>query len=290
MSEHMQQKQELSLEELQNIELALLKWLHRFCLRHKLRYYMSGGTLLGAVRHHGFIPWDDDVDVHMPRKDFNQLLLLQKEFPPSVCLYYLGNPDSYPHPFGKLVAARTTAIEEHMPTQILGVYLDIFPIDGVPENPKVQEKIEHELGVLEKQLDYSYFLPHHDLPAKNPLVYHLKKWYYGQTQNLTPTYYRQKYDELLAYDFDDSREVKNFTCYKCSSKEQVPRSFYGNPTLMPFEDSKFFGFERADAYLTRFYGDYMTLPPTEKRWCHHLHAYCLAGHQVKDIMEELAHD
>ena len=64
----------MTIKEIQAIELALFKWFHKFCVEKQLRYYMSGGTLLGAVRHQGFIPWDDDIDVHMPRKDFNKFL------------------------------------------------------------------------------------------------------------------------------------------------------------------------------------------------------------------------
>jgi len=273
--------------EIQNIELAMLKFFHAFCIKYELRYYISGGTLLGAVRHRGFIPWDDDIDVHMPRQDFNKLLSLQDELPDCLKIYFLGNPVGYPHPFGKLVNTRTVVIEPGISTLKLGIYIDIFPIDGVPKNNKVQMQIEKELLRLEKQLDYNYFIPNGYVPGKNSLICFFQKLRYGKTKDLSPQLYREKYNELLAYDFDNSSEVKNFTCYKRDPKEQVPRSFYGKPTLMQFADTEFFGFEKAALYLTHFYGDYMTLPPLNKRFSHKLEATYKTDWNLMKIAEEL---
>ena len=98
--------EEISLTEIQRIELDLLLNLDRVCSRHKLRYYIDGGTLLGAVCYDGFIPWDDDIDIKMPRPDYEKLLTLQKDFPEHVCLD-VPRPRKCDYVFLKIVYNRT---------------------------------------------------------------------------------------------------------------------------------------------------------------------------------------
>ena len=112
--------------------LEMLKWYHDFCVEHNLRYYALGGTLLGAVRHKGFIPWDDDIDVGMPRSDYNKFLALAKEIPSP---YVLETPQSlakdFVYAFSKIYNTQTTLIEKGKKNIKRGIYLDIFPLDGL---------------------------------------------------------------------------------------------------------------------------------------------------------------
>ena len=138
----------IELKEMQNIELNLLLELDRVCKENHLRYYMDGGTLLGAMCYEGFIPWDDDIDLKMPRKDYEKLLSLQKEFPKYI---FLDAPrkEHCEYMMLKLIDNRTVLLE-HDGEQVkkTGVYIDIFPMDAYPVDSNECEKHLNQLQNL----------------------------------------------------------------------------------------------------------------------------------------------
>ena len=124
------------------LQLRILKNLlaiDKVCKEHNLRYYIMAGTMLGAVRHKGFIPWDDDLDIGMPRADYDLLMTNAKEWLPepyeAVCA---ENDKEYPLPFAKIQDADTTLIERMHLKYLGGVYIDVFPLDGVPTGRMAQ--------------------------------------------------------------------------------------------------------------------------------------------------------
>lgn len=125
---------EYNIRELQLRILETLKAVDNVCREHNLRYYIWAGTMIGAVRHKGFIPWDDDLDIAMPRPDYDRLIEHAAEWLPKpyemVCA---ENDGVYPLPFAKIQDADTTLIERMHLKYLGGIYLDVFPIDGVPE-------------------------------------------------------------------------------------------------------------------------------------------------------------
>ena len=127
--------------ELQQELLKILKWFHGFCVENNLRYYADGGTMLGAVRHKGFIPWDDDVDVCMPREDYNKLISLSASLPKP---YVLETPQSeakdFLYAFSKIYNTDTTLIEKGKKNIKRGIYLDVFPLDGLGNSEKEAKK------------------------------------------------------------------------------------------------------------------------------------------------------
>lgn len=138
----------IELKEMQQIELNLLLELDRVCKAHSLRYYLDGGTLLGAVCYDGFIPWDDDIDLKMPRPDYEKLLTLQSSFPAHILLD-APRAQHCEFTFLKLIDSRTILEEpqEHG-VKITGVYIDILPMDGYPKDPEECKKHLHELSRL----------------------------------------------------------------------------------------------------------------------------------------------
>lgn len=170
----------------------------------------------------------------------------------------------------------------------MGIYLDIFPIDGVPEDKEVQHRLEQEELKLAKQLEYHYFIPKGIMHPKSKLEVWFKQILYGRSKGLSPKLYREKYDELLQFDFDKSLRVKNFTCYGKNEKENIPQTYYGKPTLMIFADTRFYGMEQADLFLKHFYGDYLQLPSMEKRHGHDMEATYLPGWDLAKILEEFS--
>ena len=122
-------------DELHKRILRIVKAVDSTCKEKNLRYYIWAGTMIGAVRHKGFIPWDDDLDIAMPRKDYNLLLENAASWLPETFEFVCAEDDSsYPLPFGKIQDASTTLIERMHLKYLGGIYIDVFPIDGVPEN------------------------------------------------------------------------------------------------------------------------------------------------------------
>ena len=123
-------KKELSLEEKKKILVSILSEVHNFCDENNLKYFLPGGTLIGAVRHKGFIPWDDDIDIYMPRNDYEKFLC---EFNKESERYQVISlkTDGYYLPFGKVIDTKTVLIENVDSDYKMGIYLDIFPLDNL---------------------------------------------------------------------------------------------------------------------------------------------------------------
>ena len=151
------------MNDLQKKELELFKAFARVCEKHGLRYFLVGGSALGAIRHKGFIPWDDDIDVGMPRKDYDKFMELQSEFEgtPYFIQNYKTDP-CYVYNYGKLRDSSTTFIEYTYKNHRInhGVWVDIFPIDGFSKEMKPREKFK---GKLLRKVWFQVYLSY--LPA-----------------------------------------------------------------------------------------------------------------------------
>ena len=224
------------------------------CFRqHQLRYYLWAGTQLGAVRHKGFIPWDDDIDIAMPRPDYEQIIAHQREWLPEPFeLVCSENDDDYPLPFGKVQDASTTLIERTHLHYLGGLYIDVFPLDGVPANTLCRRWhfacYEYWKRVL--------YLIHRD-PYKRghgasswvPLLCRRVYSMYGVQRRIRRL--------LLKYDFERSTLVAD---YDDGLRGVMEKHILGTPTPYDFEGERVLGVEHSDAYLSRKYGDYMIIP------------------------------
>ncbi len=132
---------EIPADTMRSMQLEMLKYIDEICTSNNLRYYAAYGTLLGTIRHNGFIPWDDDIDLYMPRSEYEKFSeLLQND-----SAYYktisIEENEDYFHPFAKVYDSKTTIIENGIPTKYdMGVYIDIFIIDGLPDNQRTAIK------------------------------------------------------------------------------------------------------------------------------------------------------
>jgi len=246
--------------------LDILLWFHNFCEEHQLRYYLVEGTMLGAARHEGFIPWDDDIDVGMPRSDYDKLKELMGE---SVHdgKYMLETEDSqrkeYLIPFAKVYDVTTSLVEQRRLPVTMGVYIDVFPLDGIGATDEEAKRNFKKIGFL-----------HNILASRTVKVREGRKWY----KNLAVRIF-QALPEFVINEkqllkritglckeraFDNSKYVGNLvSTYR--AKEIMPRELYGEPKLYLFEGNQVFGVEDYDGYLSHLYGDWRTLPPVEKR-------------------------
>ena len=255
--------------ELQSKLLDMFKWFHEFCMSHGLRYYMIGGTMLGAARHKGFIPWDDDIDVGMPRPDYEkleQLMKLQGEQ-----RYILETPRTealdYFYPISKLYDTQTTLVENTRLKIRRGIFLDIFPLDGIGDSEEESRRNykavhwKHNLlltrvtGIREGRSK-----------LKNAAV---------RVARLVPGCILDNKKLLLNLE----KQCKKYSFEVCSwagnllgaygTKELAPKKYFGKPKLYEFEGQLLFGPQRAEEYLTQIYGDWRKLPPKEKQVSHH---------------------
>lgn len=254
------------LRKLQLIELNILKEVDRICKKHHIKYYMAEGSLLGAIRHKGFIPWDDDLDIAMLRDDYEKFLkVASKEISKKYEVQHSTTIKNYWSPFIKI---RYLDNKEYAQSHIAhltknnGPLLDIFPIDNVPKKNSIKQfiqafKIRLYRGMLGLKL---YRKPH---SIKSYVVWILSKFYSIEKLHL-------KLDKTFKkYNNPSNNYIVNLASYYNYKKQTFPKEYYGNPKYVKFEDMLAPVPSCADKILTKIYGDYMKIPPKEKRVTKH---------------------
>ena len=244
----------------------MMEWFHEFCCKNNLRYYAIGGTMLGAMRHKGFIPWDDDIDIGMPRKDYDKLEKLIKEQRQN--RYILETPftdaKDYYYGFSKLYDSNTTLIENTKYKIKRGIYIDIFPLDGVANTLEDSRKYTKKIYRL-----YDLLLLKVTGFRKGRNLYKNFGVFLFRFIPVSPKYILYKLiKECSNKDFDKCLWIGNLMG-AWRFKEVMPKIYMGTPKLYKFENIEIFGVENADAYLTSLYGDWRILPPENKRISHH---------------------
>ncbi len=239
--------------------LDILMVIHRMCVDHGLKYYLVDGSLIGAVRHKGFIPWDDDMDIAMPRADYEALIAHSREWLPEPYEFVCAENDpKYPLHFGKVQDAGTTLIERPHLYYLGGVYVDVFPIDGAPENRLVQRLYQLKYNYLRKALYFLFRDPYrhgHGPSCWLPLL--MRRMY------TLPGLQAKIKRHMMKYPLETSRLAAvnhNDGLGSMVDKETV----LGDPTPVEFEGQMVWGMRDNDAYLTQLFGDYMTPPPADK--------------------------
>ncbi len=257
------------LRELQLCELEALKFFDEFCRRHDLTYYLCGGCLIGAVRHKGFIPWDDDTDVLMPRPDYEKFLELYKKENPSE-RFVLVNDDDV-HYSGNIFATLNdtdhTMVKEYQQNMDTphGIPLDIFPIDGLADG-RIQRLIQYVWVMI-----YSLFRAQIVPKNQGGLIAFGSKVLLTIFRGRRLRYKIWKFAEkrMTRYHFDESENVAEFCAGFYFMKKVYPRHIYDGKVELEFEGEKFFAMKGYDEYLHIPFGDYMELPPEEERLPHH---------------------
>lgn len=248
------------LKELQTLEAEVLKNFLSVCETLNLKYYLLGGTMLGAVRHQGFIPWDDDIDVGMPRRDYEIFVTEGCKYISSNYFIQTHNSDSeYPMNFAKIRINNTTYIESAVANKNMhhGVYIDVFPLDIYPRNDT--------LFILKKKiLDFRISATFSNIKtSKKAKVFQiLSRCFYPTVKSAI------KSKEKHLKSVKNGEKIANF-CGAWGEKEIVPAEWYGEGTTLTFEGMKVIVPSRYDLWLTQVYGDYMQLPPEHKRKSHH---------------------
>ncbi len=257
--------------ELKKIELDMFRHFLEICHKHQLKYFLIGGSCLGSVRHQGFIPWDDDIDIGMPRDDYESFLsIAPRELPEYLFLQTTKTDPEYPNNFAKIRNSMTTFIETSVKDFVMnhGVYLDIFPIDGyrMSKGEKLRNKIYTTRMVVE-------FL------AREKQMSTIKRVGIKVIRILNPNWKRarDRRDDLIKKNkYNQCDMVANF-CGAWGKKEIMPKSYFGEGVTVTFEGIDVIIPEQYDMYLKQLYGNYMQFPPEQDRASHH---YC----EVVDLL------
>lgn len=256
------------LSEIQNKLLSMLNWFHKYCHSNELTYYIVGGTLLGAVRHGGFIPWDDDIDVVLPRPDYDRLLNIFKEKKDHYILEspYTGNDDFY-YTFAKLYDTNTTLVERTKRNCKRGVYIDIFPLDGVGSNI---DQVNVNFAKVDR-LNMFLMTRTCAITKRRNIIKNAAIIF----SRLIPSFIVDDHKLVIMVDktassfgYENSRFVANLMgAYR--KKEVMEKRIFGTPTEYKFENIIVDGVEHYEEFLTHIYGDWRKLPPKDKQKTSH---------------------
>ena len=256
-----------TLRQLQKAQLQLLYVFDTFCKEHDLHYSLYAGTLLGAVRHQGFIPWDDDLDVCMERPEYDRFLALWDAHP--VSGYILQNKDNTPafsQSFTKLRADHTTFLQNAMEAHLYhtGIFMDIFPLDRMPATPRKQRLFKLQ-SILYQLYTREFTPPKASFPVRavSFLLLHLTP------KSLRPACRKKLLSAISRTSTDRQLPVAAIETVHTLQKPFAPDTF-DHFTLLPFENGSFMCTAKWHDMLTRKFGDYIQLPPEDERaWKHH---------------------
>ena len=253
-------------EELKTLQLDILSAVDCFCDKYRIRYSMGCGTLLGAIRHKGYIPWDDDIDIYMLRKDYNRFeKLFPQVYDGHYCLSSFLRDSRVLIPFAKVYDNRTI-IQKRSKNLTPGVNIDLFIIDDVPDEEDEWVSFNRKRKAMIKKLRHSSLkVSSINSWKKNiaAIVYSIRYAFLNQ-HTLT----KEIIDFAQSYNGKGNRRVFE-TTLGMNLKKPFPKSLFDNIVDLPFENRLFKGFKNYDEYLTASYGNYMELPPLEKRVSFH---------------------
>lgn len=262
----------IEIEEVHSLLLRMAKEIHRICVKHNIPYYMLGGTMLGAIRHKGFIPWDDDMDFGIPREYYSEFITkCHKELPSYMQIQTIENSDYAILCFAKLSDMRTVVQEEYAinTNQSIGINIDIFPLDHTNYN-----KCVFSFNWYVRTLFRLQKLLFMKADARSPY----KKTLAQIMQIICPLKKNAIPDYLTKLMIKRSKKGNKYNVFAnyfggWGLKELTPKNVFGKPQLYPFENCELYGVNDYHKYLTLLYKDYMKLPPENKKHLHHLNIY-----------------
>lgn len=244
---------ELNSEELKEVQMNILDYVDSFCRKNGIKYTLSGGTLLGAIRHGGFIPWDDDIDIQMLRSDYEKFTKLwnKSHDNPNYELINIESGNNKGYPFGKIQDNRTVSYVGNL--QRLGVFIDVFPLDNVE--------------------DENDFSKRHSVVKR---LFKIRGFVFSLMRRSQCHLFDRLYARLSAKINDVANKKNGKNCpyvFEMTSglmcKKPMPRSLFKTYRDVNFENRTYMSVEDYDSYLTLTFGDYLTLPPENERCSHH---------------------
>ena len=257
---------QIGVTKIRDIQLNILKEVDTFCKINNIKYSLTYGTLIGAVRHKGYIPWDDDIDIMMPRPDYEKFITQFNLNQTKFRVLSTSNSKTHPYPYAKVEDTSTVLIEYSNIKYKIGVNIDVFPIDGMPSNKKQFLKHAQKLKRYENLLGIKTIkLSNNRSFFKNMVLLFL----------IIATIFIS-YKKIIVLTERANRKY-NYTeceyamapCYNVSIACQTPKTIFKEFISVKFENSYYSAIKEYDTYLRVIYGNYLKLPPPEEQVSHH---------------------
>lgn len=265
---------EIGIDEFKSRALAVLRQMKSVCEKNNIRFFLAYGTAIGAVRHQGFIPWDDDIDVVMFREDYERFQHIMNNERGRYQLLDINSNRNYALPLAKLIDTHTVVSQVSQKENIkLGVWVDVFVLDFVPDDIRKRKKLYSRLEHLQTYWTQSAYNKHSILKwGNNSFRSYLFYFLYAPIRLLGARFWVQKIEKLSKNSNtkpSSTVAVLTFAANNNRERHTYPVSFWGNGKEMLFEGDYYLLPEKNDEYLKFQYGDYMQLPPEEQRVFHH---------------------
>lgn len=266
------------LKKLHEVEMEILDEINRICMQNDINYFLMGGSMLGAVRHKGFIPWDDDIDIAMPRKDYNKFIkICQTELNPKYYLHCYETDRKYYLPFAKIRKNDTIFLEEAVKDVDThhGIFVDIFPFENAKKADSFFQKIQAILvrTITEVMLYKKKIIKRKS--CRHPFVAIILKIFPG-------AFLMRLQKTLMCLNQNDNADYLVALSGSCEYRRATSLKSVFLPTKpIQFENRVYQGMNNPDAYLKSVFGDYMKLPPEEERVNHNA---------IKIVFEKIQQD
>lgn len=259
----------ISLNELKQLQLDILVKVHDFCEKNKIDYFLSYGTLIGAIRHKGYIPWDDDIDIEMTRPNYDRFITTFNGAYPELEVFAPELNESYYAPYANVCDNRTILEEKGINHNgcHLGIKIDIFPIDGLPSDANLYKRMYKKARLYNSLLVYNQRMFSQCLHGN--LFHQLKHCLKWVIARIIPHSLIQKWIYNLSTSYDYKTAPKAGLIAFTPIKQPIDKCCFEHYIKVEFEGKFFYTIRDYDLYLRHIYGDYLKLPPIEERIPHH---------------------
>lgn len=259
---------EQDLQIIKSAELRIVNEINQICLRNNIKYSMIGGTLIGAVRHHGFIPWDDDIDLMMERSEYERFLsIAEKELSAEFYIADYEHTPSIGEPFTKIMMKNTIMKEDFTGSSNApaGIFVDVFPVDNAPK-PRIFKTIQRYKNYsLRKKILIKSNYCFGKTGVKKIIYDVLERFTFESKQDLIRKYRNNQ----TKYNHRNTAEYVSLCGAYDYNRETLPKQWLSEYIFLEFEGLKLMAFKDYDKILRHYFGNYMELPPENERICRH---------------------
>lgn len=258
---------EVSYQYVKETQLGILKNVKLFCDEHKINYYLTGGTCIGAIRHKGYIPWDDDIDISMKREDYikfiQEYVLWTKDFNLNSC----ETTKSYPYPFAKISDPNSILVEENDELKMeMGINIDLFPIDTLPDNKLLIQLVMSIIMFLRNAINLKAIKVNEERKIHKNTVLIISKFI---LRIFSSNVLSKFINSFASHRWNSKHEKGGIIVWGYGKREIVNIHCFDETIEVEFENDLYKVPKDFDTWLTSIYGNYMQLPPIEKQVTHH---------------------